>query len=93
MMFQPLGDRVLVKPLPAEEVRSSGIVIPDTAKEKPSEGKVVALGDGNVGKEKKHLFSVKVGDKVLYDSWAKEIKVDSQEYRIMKEEDILGILK
>lgn len=92
-MLKPLGDRVLIKPLPAQEVTKSGIVIPDTAKEAPAEGEVVAIGEGKIKEGKKHEFSVKKGDKVLYSKYSgDEIKIDGQEYKIMKEEEILGIL-
>lgn len=92
-MLKPLGDRVLVKPLLAEEVTKSGIVIPDTAKETPAEGKVIALGEGKIVDGKKYEFSVKVGNKVLYSKYAgDEIKIEGADYKIMKEEDILGIL-
>jgi chaperonin GroES len=92
-MLKPLGDRVLIKPLPAEEITKSGIVIPDTAKEAPAEGKIVALGNGKIKDGKIYQFSVKVGDKVLYSKYSgDELKIDSEEYKVMKEEDILGIL-
>jgi chaperonin GroES len=91
-MLKPLGDRVLVKPLPAEEVTKSGIVIPDSAKERPAEGEIVALGNGKT-KDGEYKFSVKVGDKVLYSKYAgDEIKINGDEYKVMREEDILGIL-
>lgn len=91
-MFKPLADRVLVEPLAAEEVTKSGIIIPDTAKEERSEGKVVALGSGIV-RGKKYEFSVKVGDKVLYGKYSgEEVKIDGKEYKVVKEEDILGVL-
>lgn len=91
-MFKPLGDRVLVKPMPAEEKSKGGIYIPDNAKEKPAEGKIVALGNGKT-KDGEYNFSVKVGDKVVYSKYAgDELKVDGEEYKVMKEEEILGIL-
>ena len=91
-MLKPLGDRVLIEPLAAEEVTKSGIIIPDSAKEERSEGKIVALGSGIV-KGKKYEFSVKVGDKVLYGKYSgEEVKIESKEYKVIKEEDILGIL-
>lgn len=91
-MLKPLGDRVLIEPLAAEEVTKSGIIIPDSAKEERSEGKIVALGSGIV-KGKKYEFSVKVGDKVLFGKYSgDEVKIDGREYKIVKEEDILGIL-
>jgi len=92
-MFKPLADRVLVKPLPAEEVTKSGIYIPDTAKESPAEGEVVALGEGKLKDGKKYEFSVKTGDKVLYSKYAgDDLKIAGEEYKVMKEEEILGIL-
>jgi len=93
-MLKPLGDRVLVEPMIAEEVTKSGIFLPDSAKEKPAEGKVVALGTGRTDKDgKKIAFEVKIGDKVLYGKYAgDEIKIDNKEYKILKEEEILGIL-
>lgn len=91
-MLKPLGDRVLIEPLEAEEVTKSGIIIPDSAKEERSEGKIIALGSGIV-KGKKYEFSVKVGDKVLYGKYAgEEVKIDGDEYKVIKEEDILGVL-
>jgi chaperonin GroES len=91
-MLKPLGDRVLIEPLAAEEVTKSGIIIPDSAKEERSEGKIVALGSGIV-KGKKYEFSVKVGDKVLYGKYSgEEVKIEGKEYKIIKEEEILGIL-
>jgi chaperonin GroES len=93
-MLKPLGDRVLIEPVTPEEVTKSGIVLPDSAKEKPAEGKVIALGTGKTDKDgKKIAFEVKVGDKVLYGKYAgDEIKIDAKEYKILKEEEILGIL-
>lgn len=96
MNIQPLGDRVVIKPLEAENKSKGGIVIPDTAKEKPQEGKVVAVGKGKVS-ESGHLqaLEVKVGDKVLYGKYSgSEITTkDAEELIIMKEEDILAIVK
>jgi len=92
-MLKPLGDRVLIKPSSAEEVTKFGIVIPDSAKEAPAEGEVVALGNGAMKDGKTHQFSVKKGDKVLYSKYAgDELKIDGDEYKVMKEEEILGIL-
>ena len=91
--MQPLGNRVLIKPLAPEEVTKGGILIPDSAKEAPAEGKVVALGNGKMKEDKTHTFSVKVGDKVLYSRYSgDELKLEGEEYKIMHEEDILGIL-
>lgn len=92
--IKPLSDRVLVKPEPAEEKTSSGIIIPDTAKEKPQEGTVVAAGPGKVENGNKIDMSVKKGDKVLYGKYSgTEITLDGDEYLIMRETDILGIVE
>ncbi len=94
MNVKPLGDRVLVKPLDQEETKKGGIIIPDTAKEKPQEGKIVALGTGKRDDDGKVLpFEVKKGDRVLISKYGgTEIKIDGQEYLIMREDDILGVL-
>ncbi|MEA2195662.1 MAG: chaperonin GroES [Solirubrobacteraceae bacterium] len=91
---RPLGDRVLVKPLEAGEVKKGGIIIPDTAKEKPQEGEVVALGTGKRDDDGKKIeFTVKAGDKVLISKYGgTEIKIEDVSYLIMREDDILGIL-
>ena len=91
---KPLGDRVLVQALDEKEVVKGGIIIPDTAKEKPQEGKVVALGTGKLDeKGNKVAFTVKVDDRVLISKYGgTEIKVDGTTYLIMREDDILGIL-
>ena len=91
---RPLADRVLVQPLEEAEVKKGGIIIPDTAKEKPQEGKVVALGTGKKDDDGKIIeFTVKKGDKVLISKYGgTEIKIDGQSYLIMREDDILGIL-
>jgi chaperonin GroES len=91
---RPLGDRVLVQPMEEEEVKKGGIIIPDTAKEKPQEGKVVALGTGKTDDNgKKVEFTVKKGDRVLISKYGgTEIKIDGDNYLIMREDDILGIL-
>jgi chaperonin GroES len=91
---KPLGDRVLVQPLEEKEVKKGGIIIPDTAKEKPQEGTVVAIGTGKLDdKGKKIEFNVKVGDKVLISKYGgTEIKIDGENYLIMREDDILGII-
>ncbi len=93
--LQPLGDRVLVQALEAKEVKKGGIIIPDTVKEKPQEGTIVAAGTGKKTDDGKVLpMDVKVGDKVLYGKYSgTEIKINDQEYLIMHQEDILGILK
>jgi chaperonin GroES len=92
--IQPLGDRVLIQPLEAEEKTKGGIILPDTAKEKQQEGKVMAAGKGRVEDGKVIALEVKVGDKVLYGKYSgTEIKVDGEEMLIVKEEDILAIVK
>ncbi|HLR27008.1 MAG TPA: co-chaperone GroES [Fodinibius sp.] len=91
--IKPLSDRVLVQPEPAEDKTSSGIIIPDTAKEKPQEGTVVAAGPGKVENGTKIDMSVAEGDKVLYGKYSgTEITLDGEEYLIMREADILGIV-
>ena len=94
MGFRPLHDRVLVKRLEAEEKTAGGIIIPDTAKEKPQEGEVVAVGNGAKSDEGKITpLDVKAGDKILFGKWSgTEVKVDGQDLLIMKESDILGIV-
>ncbi|MCX7825140.1 MAG: co-chaperone GroES [Verrucomicrobiae bacterium] len=93
--IKPLGDRVLVQPLEEKEVKKGGIIIPDTAKEKPQEGKVIALGTGKVDEDGKKIpFEVKKGDRVLIPKYGgTEVKIDEETYLIMKEEDILGIIE
>jgi len=93
--IQPIGDRVLVEPLEAEDKTSGGIIIPDTAKEKQQRGKVIAVGEGRTTDEGKNIpLKVKVGDRILYGGWGgKDIKVGASEYLIIKEEDILAIIK
>ncbi|MFA5123414.1 co-chaperone GroES [Zavarzinia sp.] len=95
MSFRPLHDRVLVKRIEAEEKTKGGIIIPDTAKEKPQEGEVVAVGSG-VRNEKGELVAldVKPGDRILFGKWSgTEIKLDGDDLLIMKESDILGVLE
>ncbi len=94
MKFRPLHDRVLVKRIESEEKTKSGIIIPDTAKEKPQEGEVVAVGTG-LRKEDGSLIAldVKAGDRVLFGKWSgTEIKIDGDEFLVMKESDIMGIM-
>lgn len=87
--FKPLADRVLIEPTAAETTTASGIIIPDTAKEKPQEGTVIAVGPGKVDEP----TTVKVGDKVLYGKYAgSELKLDGKDYLIVKESDLLGII-
>ena len=91
---QPLGDRVLVKVLEAEEKTKGGIVLPDTAKEKPQAAEVIAVGKGKVQDGKTVPLEVQVGDKILYGKYSgTELTVDGEEYLMLKEEDILAILK
>jgi len=94
MAFRPLGDRVLVKRVDEESKTKGGIIIPDTAKEKPQEGKVVAVGTGTRGDDGKITpLDVKPGDKVLFGKWSgSEVTVDGEELIIMKESDILGVI-
>ncbi len=93
--LKPLGDRVLVRPLEAKEQRRGGIIIPDTAKEKPQEGEVTAVGKGKVTDEGKVLpLDVKAGDRVLFGKYSgTEIKIDNTDYLIMHQDDLLGILE
>ncbi len=91
---KPLGTRVLVQRLDAEEVATGGIIIPDTAKEKPQEAKVVALGTGKNEEGKDIPFTVKVGDKILVSKYGgTEIKLDGEEYVIINESDILAVVE
>ncbi|MFH1367732.1 MAG: co-chaperone GroES [Elusimicrobiota bacterium] len=94
MKLKPLGDRILVKPLEQKEVTKSGIIIPDSAKEKPQEGEVVAVGKGKVADDGKLIpMEVKVGDKILFGKYSgSEVKIDDVEYMIMNQDDVLGIL-
>ena len=93
--LQPLGDRVVVQPTPREEMTKSGIVLPDTAKEKPQEGSVVAVGPGAILDDgKRGLMDVKVGQKVLYGKYAgTEFKLDDEELLIVSQKDILAIVE
>ena len=93
--LQPIGDKVLVKRLEAEERTKGGIVLPDTAKEKPKEGRVVAVGEGRMLKDGKRIgFQVKKGDRILFSSYAgTEVTVDREEYLLMSEEDILAVMQ
>jgi chaperonin GroES len=95
MNIQPLGDRVLVEPVKEDEVKKGGIIIPDTAKEKPQEGKVIAIGTGkNDDNGKKIEFNVKKGDRVLMPKYGgTEVKLDDRTYQILREDDILAIIK
>ena len=94
MKIKPLGDRVLVEPQKEEDVKKGGIIIPDTAKEKPQQGKVVALGTGKLDDDGKKIpFNVKVGDQILMPKYGgTEVKLNDKEYQIVREDDILGVL-
>ena len=94
MKIRPLQDRVLVKRIEGEEKTKGGIIIPDTAKEKPIEGKVVAVGAGKVGEDgKQRPVDVKAGDKILFGKYSgTEVKIDGEEHLILREEDILGVI-
>ena len=94
MKIQPLSDRILVEPLKEDETVKGGIIIPDSAKEKPQQAKVVELGTGKVDDDGKKIpFNVKKGDKILMPKYGgTEVKVESKEYQIMREDDILGII-
>jgi chaperonin GroES len=95
MKIRPLHDRLLVERLEEKEVKKGGIIIPDTAKEKPQEAKVIAVGDGKVTDEGKKIpLDVKAGDKILFGKYSgSEVKIDDKEYLIMREEDVLAILE
>src|SRR6201997_5314737 len=94
MKFRPLHDRIVVKRIDAEEKTKGGIIIPDTAKEKPAQGEVVAVGPGGRDESGKLIpIDVAVGDRVLFGKWSgTEVKIDGVEYLIMKESDIMGVL-
>jgi chaperonin GroES len=94
MSFRPLHDRVLVRRVKEEEKTKGGIIIPDTAKEKPQEGKVIAVGSGTRGDDGKIVpLDVKAGDRILFGKWSgSEVTIDGEELIIMKESDILGIV-
>ena len=92
--LKPLADRVLVKPIVEEEVTKGGIILPDTAKEKPQRGKIIAVGPGRLDDEGKRVpMEIKTGDKVLYDKYAgTEVKLDDEEYLILRESNIVAKL-
>jgi chaperonin GroES len=94
MKLRPLQDRLLVQRVEEEEKTKGGIIIPDTAKEKPAEGKVVAVGKGKVDENGKHIaMEVKKGDRILFGKYSgSEVKIDGKEYLIMREDDVLGII-
>ncbi len=95
MSIRPLQDRILVKRIDEEETTSGGIIIPDTAKEKPQEGKVIAVGKGKVGDDgKKTPLDVKKGDKVLFSKYSgTEVNLDGEEHLIIREDDVLGVIE
>ena len=95
MKIRPLHDRLLVERLEEKEVKKGGIIIPDTAKEKPQEGKVIAVGNGKVTDEGKKIpLDVKAGDKILFGKYSgSEVKIDDKEYLIMRADDVLAILE
>ena len=95
MAFRPLGDRVLVRRVEEEEKTKGGIIIPDTAKEKPLEGQVIAVGNGKVMEDGKvRPLDVKAGDRILFGKWSgTEVKLEGEDLLIMKESDILGVLE
>ncbi|HQZ12611.1 MAG TPA: co-chaperone GroES [Devosia sp.] len=94
MGFRPLHDRVVVRRLDSEEKSAGGIIIPDTAKEKPSEGVIEAVGPGNRDEDGKYIaIDLKVGDRVLFGKWSgTEVKIDGKDLLIMKETDIMGVI-
>ncbi len=95
MKIRPLQDRIMVQPILDKEVQKSGIIIPDSAKEKPIEGRVKAVGKGKIGDDGKPIkLEIKVGDKVLYSKyWGTEIKIDGEDYLLMREDDVLGVVE
>ncbi len=95
MKIRPLQDRIMIQPILEKDVRKGGIIIPDSAKEKPIEGRVKAVGAGKLGDDGKRVKpDVKVGDKVLYSKYAgTELKIDGDDYLLMREDDILGIVE
>ena len=95
MKFRPLHDRVVVKRIDAEEKTTGGIIIPDTAKEKPSQGEVIAAGPGGRDENGKLIpIDLKTGDRVLFGKWSgTEVKIDGVEYLVMKESDIMGVIE
>jgi len=94
MKFRPLHDRVVVRRIDAEEKTKGGIIIPDTAKEKPQEGEVIGVGPGGRDESGKLIpIDVKVGDRILFGKWSgTEIKIDGTEYLVMKESDVIGVV-
>ncbi len=95
MKIRPLGDRVLVKPLEVKEVKKGGIIIPDTVKEKPQEGEIIALGTGRITDEGKKIpMEVKIGEKILFKKYGgDEIKIGDVEHKILERDDILAVIE
>jgi chaperonin GroES len=95
MKLKPLQDRILVQRVEEETKTKGGIIIPDTAKEKPAEGKVIAVGSGKIGDDGKRIpLEIKKGDRVLFGKYSgSEVKIDGEEYLIMREDDVLGIVE
>jgi chaperonin GroES len=95
MKLRPLQDRILVQRVKEETKTKGGIIIPDTAKEKPAEGKVVSVGEGRVGEDGKRVaLEVKAGDSILFGKYAgTEVKIEDEEYLIMREDDVLGVIE
>lgn len=95
MKVRPLGDRVLVKRLEEEEKTKGGIIIPDTAKEKPQQGKIIAVGNGRITEDGKVIpLNVKAGERILFQKYAgSDIKIEGEEYLILREEEILGVIE
>ena len=95
MNIRPLQDRIMVQPILDREVQKGGIIIPDSAKEKPIEGRVKAVGKGKIGDDGKPIkLEIKVGDKVLYSKYGgTEIKIDGEDYLLMREDDVLGVVE
>ena len=95
MNIRPLQDRIMVQPILEKQVQKGGIIIPDSAKEKPIEGRVKAVGKGKIGDDGKPIkLEIKVGDKVLYSKYGgTEIKIDGEDYLLMREDDVLGVIE
>ncbi len=95
MKLRPLQDRILVKRVEQESMTKGGIIIPDSAKEKPAEGEVVAVGNGKMGEDGKRITpDIKAGDRILFGKYAgTEVKIDGEEHLIMREDDVLGIIE
>jgi chaperonin GroES len=95
MKLKPLADRIVVKVLSAEQKSKGGIIIPDSAKEKPQEGEVVAVGPGRLNNEGKRVaIELKKGDKVMFENWGgKDFKAEDQDYKILREDEVLGVIE